>query len=219
MPAAPACSAPRILAIGPRACWPAPLAEYIVQGRIHVDAVAGLHEAAARVAGAHERNRADRASDIPRYRAILVDPDFLSRREMGLLCVFQRHVTLPIWSLPSASKHKEMRTQQGVLPWEDAIQAMAQVLLNSCTQQIPKGSIGNPQSATVAPASADNGASSPLQHAVAAPRPSDNDPSATSAKPAETPVATEVAARYDDHVSPVVLSEQELRALMGSPDQ
>ena len=208
-----------ILVIGPRAHWPAPLPDYLAQGRIRLDTVADLHQAAAHLSVRRSpQEPAPSAASSSHYRAMLVDPDFLSGREMARLCVFKRHVSLPIWSLPSAGKPKEMIARHGLLPWEDCLQALAHFVLSGSTPQIPQGSNRFSQTAAAATFPAASAPQTAPQRTSSSPESSDNNASLALEKPAEMPVASEVAARYDALMGQPVLSEQELRALLGSPD-
>src|SRR6187455_1364464 len=115
---------PTILVLSPRETWPEPLQTLAARGDLQLHRVLTCHEVAAEAA-IHSRD----------FAGILVDSDWLSLRELDMLNVIQRHAALPIWTLP-ASTHPKPVTELGLLPWEAAVLAFAQLLLQAPTTEI-----------------------------------------------------------------------------------
>lgn len=218
MPATQACTTPDILVIGLRLQWPPPLGELVAQGRIHLHRAADLHQAAARLSNPPSSHGTPHAGQARHYHALLVDPDFLSTREINLLPILMRHVLLPIWSLPSVRNREEMLSRQGILPWKEALNALAQVPPSCFTPQIVEGSNKISQTGPTPSGSSVNTPLPPVNGSLQSdPAKSHNSPPNSAEKPAKMPVVSQVTPRYDALNGPPPLSEHELRSLLGSP--
>jgi hypothetical protein len=172
---------PTLLVLSPRETMPEPLHSMAARGDIVIQRVCSCHEAAA-----------ETAIDAGRYAGILADSDWLSLRELEMLNVIQRHAALPIWTLP-ASTHPKPVTELGLLPWEAAVLALAQLL-----QQAPTIDLGRSNNKTARTSQMDS-----------------KTPDNPTAKPPEIPLASDLAARYDGLETPV-LSRSEIAALLGT---
>jgi hypothetical protein len=205
MPVSPAPTP--ILVVGRRALWPAPLEQLHTEGAICLDCVTDLYEAAARLATGG-------AFAAQKHSVFLIDPDHLTGREISMLCVLKRHVALPIGSLPSGRNRKEELRLQGILPWQEAMAALMRVLHNRSTPQTVKGS-------SVISQTADEGTERPSAspgsvNAGVMTGGTDRSRLDAAAKCTEMPVESEVVDRYDALRDGPILSEPEIRALLGS---
>jgi hypothetical protein len=182
----------RLLAVGPHdGPWPPRLAAEIDNGSIVVERVSTLYDAAARLSHAAHA-----------YHALLLDAARLSRRDLQLLPTFTRHKALPMWLLPATTgAHVRFHeaTGLGAVPLEEALQATRSSPQEVPTQHGPKG----------------NNEKCKLLHTSAPPDKRGPDDARDHA---EIPVTTQVAARYDEAGAQPVLSDDELRALLGAMD-
>jgi len=199
MPAPPAQPPPEILLLGTAFDWPDPLPQLLAQRLIHVHVSPDLYQGAAMLRDSGRR-----------FFALLVDPEHFSRRELQNMLIFKRHMALPIWSLPTRNR-KALISELGILPWEDAVQALSQFPLQGITPQSPQcdtqkygAAISPPRTAETAPAKP-----TPETH---------NAPAMGLEKRTEIPVASHLADRYDEPNATPLLTEWELRALLGSAD-
>ncbi len=177
---------------GTRPIWPEPLVSLAARGLVHIHAVATLHEAAARLSlTAH-----------PDFAALIIDTESLTHREIGLLKTFKRHKNLPIWLLPVCSiarpRYQEALTC-GATPWKDVLLALAGLPLNSFTHQAQKSSTQDSDLFPDPPKTHNN----PLEHAK---------------NSAEILVEPDLTSRYDETEVQPLLSEQEMRALLGTAE-
>jgi hypothetical protein len=201
MPAPPPQPPAEILALGAVPPWPDPLPELIAQRLIRVEAAAGLYQAAAML------------RDQGRYLALLVDPESLSRRELEKIVTVKRHVALPIWSLPTRHR-KTWIGDLGILPWEEACRALSSDALGRLTPQATgydtqkyAGAFSHPPP------------TSPPPPPPVSPMPKAHNPAENAVdKRAEIPVESQLADRYDKNSATPLLSEAELRALLGRAD-
>ena len=172
---------PTILVLSPRETWPEPLQTMAARGDLHLQRVLSCHEVAA-----------ETAIKTGHFAGILVDSDWLSVRELEMLNVIQRHAALPIWTLP-ASTHPKPVTELGLLPWEAAVLALAQLL-----HQAPTIDVGRSNNKIAKTSQIDS-----------------KTPDNPTAKPPEIPLASDLAARYDGLETPV-LSRSEIAVLLGT---
>ncbi|HVT79852.1 MAG TPA: hypothetical protein VHM90_04285 [Phycisphaerae bacterium] len=157
--------------------------------------VGGVHEAAARVIAAPER-----------ILGILVDPEGFSRREWDMVALLKRHIRQPIWSLPARNR-REQFLPTGVLPWEVALREIRQLLM-APTPIEPQGSKGILKETAELPAPIRG---DPLSCSQTAPDLTHNERE----NQTEIPVVSEVVEGYDDAKAGPVLTEPEIRALLG----
>ena len=196
---APATQPPaEILLLGALQPWPDPLPQLLAHRLIHLHATSDLYQAAALL------------KDQDRFLALLIDPEHLSRRELQMMITVKRHVALPIWSLPTRQR-KALISELGVIPWEDARAALTRYALQRLTPQTAQIDAQNRPSMI--------SLSSPLPPAPSSPPKADNSLGRRTEKRAEIPVATHLVARYDQNNATPLLSELELRTLLGSEDK
>lgn len=205
LPHAPPRRIPQLLAVGWRSVdvWPDPLARWLQENRVHVHKAANLFEVAEHVT--REPNR---------WLAIAVNPDGLTRGEFNMLATIKHHVVLPIWTLPEC-KSRTHRHDPGFTPWEQAMRTLSQMLLTVDTPQIPEGSSKNtdPSRARTSPSARPHDQGIP--HPAA---PAHNQPARSPEMRPEIPVASQLAARYDEYLSAPVLTAKEIQALLGPVD-
>jgi len=198
MPALPPQPPAEILALGGLPPWPDPLPELIARGLVRVEAANDVYWAAAAF------------RDQGRYLALLVDPESLSRRELEKIVTVKRHVALPIWSLPTRHR-KAWLGDLGILPWEEACRALSGEALGRLTpptEQYDTQKYGGVFSHSTAPPPPSAAPAPPLPKA-------DNPAGKASDERAEIPVASHLADRYHQHSATPLLSEHELRTLLG----
>jgi len=202
MPVPPPQPPVEILALAALATWPDPLPELLAQRLIHLHTTADLYQAAAML------------KDQGRFLALLVDPEHLSRRELRMLMTVRRHVALPIWSLPTRH-HKTLINELGIVPWEVVCRTLSGCALGRITPQGTRydtqkhlGAFSHPP--TLKPPSP------PPEIPSAPPLPkAHNPPENTLEKRAEIPVASHLADSYDEFNATPILTELELRMLLG----
>ena len=161
--------------------WPEPLAGLIACGRLELQPVDGLHEAAAAVIFANPNG----------IHGMLVEVGVLPWQDLAAWRVFQEQTRLPVWLLPWNDKHAQraqQAMQQGVGSWDDAVRALG-VLAEEEVEEGPGVIL-----------KADNHVQWQLG---VEPR---------------FPVTADPGARYDDSGSDAILSEQEIRALLGAAE-
>jgi hypothetical protein len=198
MPAAPIQPPAEILLLGAAGHWPDPLPQLMSQHLIHFHITPDLYQAAAML-----------KDESRRFFALLVDPEHLSRRELQNMLIIKRHKTLPIWSLPTRNR-KALISELGIIPWEETVRALSQLPLQVITPQSPQC---DTQKYPV-PFSPD-----PARSYPPTPPPKADNPSATGPeKRTEIPVASHLADRYDEQSTTPLLTELELRALLGPAD-
>ena len=192
----------RLLAVGAGSPWPEPLAEALREGLAQVESVRTLVEAAAILA----RNKT--------YRAVLMDPAWLTAHEAALLVVWKRHVNLPLWLLPvkARSARQQEALAQGAIAWENAGLEFAHLLQKDVTPLAGQGSTSVLQNMKETGEFAVSAVSAPRKGAEAAAQ----ERPAQTAKPPEIPVAAALATGYDGLDNPQRLSEHEIRALLGN---
>jgi hypothetical protein len=198
MPAPPPQPPATILLLGALRTWPDPLPQLVTERLIDLHAASGPHQAAALL------------KDQGRFLALLVDPEHLSRRELRMMITVKRHAALPIWSLPTRHR-KALISELGIIPWEDASRVLSRYVPQGLTPQAAQNDAPKSRSAV---------SSSPALPPPPPPPPkAHNPPENAREKRAEIPVATHLADRYDQNDATPLLSELELRALLGSADE
>jgi hypothetical protein len=194
-----------ILAISRHDQWPEPLGSLVVEGLAIVDCAQTLHEAAAAFVLSRQC-----------YHALLVDVEVLGSHELAKLSVVRRHISQPMWLLPHSARRTHLRAAlaQGAIPWEDAARVLTQWLQKGTTPVSQVSNRENPQEILkdfIAPDSSD---SEPRRRPDAA----DKSPRIDPENNAEIPVVADIVARYDGLAGTPLLSEHEIRALLGTSE-
>jgi len=124
-------------------------------------------------------------------RAVLLDPTVLTARDLQLLATIRRHISLPVIMLPvtaDASPAIRHAISLGIAEWEEALPFFAGI-----THEPPaSGASETPET--------------------------DNSILVSTETTAENSVTSEVEARYDDFGTQALLTDQEMRALLGTPE-
>jgi hypothetical protein len=195
-----------VLVIGRPEQWPESIVRLANRSIIELTCVMSIYEAAACLTLRRGK-----------IAGVLVDPQGLSRREWEMLEVLRKHIPQPVWSLPvRAGRDKEIA--RGLLPWEAAESALEQLPVVS-TPQESQGSnrFSGPgdiyTKADIVPPSEFPQSAPPKSAPMA--KTSHNEPLKTPKKDSEIPVVSEVAPSYDERGIEPLLSENEIRALLG----
>ena len=194
-----------ILAIGRHDQWPEPMASLIAAGSVAVETVATLHEAAATWVLAPES-----------YNALVLDTQVLSSQELAGISILRRHIPQPVWLLPGYGPQTRVRQALalGAIPWEDAASILAQWLEKGITPISQISSRENPQDSPLGfldPNCQELGLRRrPDAADKIAPIPTENS--------AEIPVVADIVARYDGMTGAPLLSDHEIRALLGTAE-
>lgn len=179
--------------------WPDPLPQWIAQAQVRLTCVRDFFEAAVMLRG-----------ETP-WAALLVHPEGMMRRDFSMMSLIKRHVVLPLGSLTARTRHGSI-SDAGILPWEDTARALEQKLLTCYTPQNSEGSSAKDDSCVKLPIP--TGVRPPSMP----PRPH-NPPAGTPENRMEIPVASRLADRYDELDGSPVLTENEIRALLGPVEQ
>jgi hypothetical protein len=168
--------------------WPAPLNTWI-EGGISTLSVETIYDAAALIAQA-------RGSAI-----LLVDPSITGRAELERLRNLIPHTALalmlPLTPDASAAAHDAQR--YGLLSWEDGQERLA--ALSEGRSPLREGLLEEEEAALFSPNTADN-----------------KNYINMSIQPNGNSVTDDTPVRYDDVGVQPLLTEQEMRALLGAPD-
>ena len=185
-------SRPTLLVIGRPGEWPASLLRLANENRVQLECVGGVHEAAARL---------KRGSS--QIVGVLIDGEGLSRREWAMMSVLQRHISQPLWSLP-ARLRRDLPLPAGVRAWGEAERALEQLPMGN-TPVVLEGNKGILQSAKN-PQERKHNHPAGLTDKMGEKAPD---------KSTEMAVESGVADRYDESDIQPILSENEIRALLG----
>ena len=119
----------KLLALGTFEKWPEPLHGMLAGGYVSIESVATLHEAAATL-----------ALQPSRFQAFLINIQHLGHRELSMLVLFRRHLSVPLWLLPPSDQrtHAPWVRACGALSWEEAKLALELIRL----QKVPTGDYG-----------------------------------------------------------------------------
>jgi hypothetical protein len=128
-------------------------------------------------------------------RAVLLDPTVLTACDLHFLATLMRHVSIPVITLPvtaEASPAIRHAAGLGILTWEEASSFFTGVT----HEESPAASVaGDSETAET-----------------------DNSNLVSIETSGENPVTSEVEARYDDFGTQPLLTDQEVRALLGTPE-
>lgn len=158
-----------------------------------IEFTTSIHDAAARLA-LHSA-----------IQLVVIEPQSLSRREWEMLALLKRHIRQPMICLPPRTRH-EHSPPPGILSWEAAVGVWGQ--LWGCTPEQPQGNKGNSEAPTY-----NAKTNTPLL-----PEPAINSTPKTENPPqnrSEMPVVSKVVESYDEDKSAPILSDHEIRALLG----
>jgi len=127
-------------------------------------------------------------------RAVLLDPTVLTVCDLQLVATIRRYVSIPMVMLPvtaDASPAIRHAAGLGIMAWEEASAFLAGIAHHE-----PPASVADDT----------------------AERETDNKNLVSTETTAENPVTSEVEARYDDFGTQPLLTDQEVRALLGTPE-